>query len=408
MITDVTATRGRADIGVFSSQGAANRIAYVFGHSMFQGGGEFSFFELIKCIDKKKVNPLVFVPEKGEIADCLSGLGMEVSICPFPPLKTMGFGVPIWALLKFIKILRSADIKLIHANGSRVCLYSGIAGRLLNIPMIWHVRETIQDVAAYDNLLARLSSAIICVSNSVKIKRFEKFGHRIINKIHVAYNGVDTQRFTGNPSAGKKMRQKLDIGTCTLFGIVGNIIPLKGQDFFLRGLALARKNRPDLAVKAIFLGRFLDPEYKRLLDRLTVNLNLQGDVIFNGYSDDIATYLAAVDVFALPSQREGCSRAMLEAMSVGLPVIASKISEIQEAVNPGGNAILVNYGDVTQMAAAIIELSENKKLREFMGEANRKRAKAFFSMNSHVDSIQRIYENELIKTCKESNCSNCN
>ena len=402
------AANNAADMGPYGAPEMSKRIACVFNRSGFQGGGEISFFELIKGLDRKKFNPLIIVPGDGEIVQSVAGLGLEVSICPLPPLKTMVLGLPLWSLIRLAGILRSTSINLIHSNGSRACFYSGMAGLLLKIPMIWHVRETIQDIAVYDKLLARLSAAIICVSSSVKVKRFAKFGSRISDKIHVAYNGVDTQRFNRNQNVRERIRRQYGIEESMLFGIVGNLIPLKGHDFFLRSLALAKKLRPDLAVKAIFIGKFLDPEYEGRLRRLMVDLKLEDFVSLTGFAADVPAYLAALDVLALPSRREGCSRSLIEAMSAGLPVVASDISEIEEAVRPKKNAILVKYGDVAQMAAGIIELAENKKLRDDMGRENRKRAREMFSLKTHVDSIQRIYENELMKNGHPKHRASCN
>jgi len=378
------------------------RIAYVFNHPIFLGGGEISFYELIKCLDKNKFDPLIIVPANGEIATKLSRQGMDVSICPFPPLKTMVFGLPLIAVVKLGRILNSKNIHAIHVNGSRACFYCGIAGRCLGTPVLWHVRETIQDKAVYDWFLSRLSTSIICVSKSVQIKRFTKFGRQIYNKIHVVYNGVDTIRFTRDLKQGGKIRRKFELGDNMLFGIVGNVIPRKGYAFFLKGLARAKAINPDLSVKALFFGRFIDSKYKNKLYRLVKDKHLTDDVIFMGYSENISANLSVFDVFVLPSQSEGFSRSLIEAMSTGLPVLATKISEIEEAVSPGKNAILVEYGDVSQMAAAITELAEDKKLREVLGRENRKRAQSVFSMRHHVDSIQRVYENLLMKTDKKN------
>jgi glycosyltransferase involved in cell wall biosynthesis len=126
---------------------------------------------------------------------------------------------------------------------------------------------------------------------------------------------------------------------------------------------------------------------------MTNELKLQHDVIFKGHSDNIPAYLSAFDVFVLPSQREGCSRALLEAMSVGLPIIASNISEIKEVAMHGRNAVFVEYGDISQMAAAILELSEDKSLRERLGDENRGRVTGSFTMQTHVADIQQVYAN---------------
>jgi glycosyltransferase involved in cell wall biosynthesis len=80
-------------------------------------------------------------------------------------------------------------------------------------------------------------------------------------------------------------------------------------------------------------------------------------------------------------------------MSAGLPIIASRISEIEEVAVSDRNAVLVEYGDVSRLAAAILKLSEDEKLRGKMGNENRRRATASFTMQTHAAGIQQVYAN---------------
>ena len=129
-----------------------------------------------------------------------------------------------------------------------------------------------------------------------------------------------------------------------------------------------------------------------MLHQLVIDSDLNGDVIFLDYSERILEILSALDVFVLPSQREGFSRSLLEAMSIGLPVLATKISEIEEAVSDNGNALLVDYNDVEEMAFGIIKLCEDKELRKKMGKSNRNRVIEKFNLESHTKSIETIYQ----------------
>ena len=95
----------------------------------------------------------------------------------------------------------------------------------------------------------------------------------------------------------------------------------------MKALAKAKAHRPDLVAKALLIGRPLDSSFNEMLHQLVIDSDLNGDVIFLDYSERILEILSALDVFVLPSQREGFSRSLLEAMSIGLPVLATKISE---------------------------------------------------------------------------------
>ena len=369
------------------------RIAYIFNHSFFLGGGEISFYQLILRLNKNLFEPVVVVPESGEIERKLNEKEINVFVNPLPPLKRLILTNPIHALLKLAKLLKNSDVDIIHANGSRACFYAGLVGQMLRIPVIWHVRETIKDFFFYDGLLAWLVESIVCASRGVQSKRFGRFGSHIKQKIVVVYNGVDTSEFRINRSYRQKVRKEIGVSeNDILFGAVGNIVPLKGQDFFLKALAKAKAHRPDLVAKALLIGRPLDSFFNEMLHQLVIDSDLNGDAIFLDYSERILEILSALDVFVLPSQREGFSRSLLEAMSIGLPVLATKISEIEEAVSDNGNALLVDYNDVEEMAFGIIKLCEDEELRKNMGKSNRNRVIEKFNLRSHTKSIETIYQ----------------
>lgn len=368
------------------------RIAYIYNHSFFLGGGEISFFELVRSINRKAFEPVIIVPASGEIEEMYSKKNEVVFVSPFPPLKDIITGTPLYAIKKLITILKQRRVDIIHVNGSRACYYSGWAGRMLGIPVVWHVRETQKDIFLYDGLLSLLSNVIICVSKSVRSKRFERFGKITNKKINIVYNGIDTSKFSKSAKDRQYIRDRFFLKEDeVVFGVVGNIIPRKGQDFFLKGLARAKELKPDLSDKALFIGHHLDPSFSKMLNQLVLDLNLKDTVLFRNYSNEITGIYSAIDIFALPSKSEGFSRSLLEAMSMSLPIVASKISEIEEAVVQGENALLVECSDIDQMAAAIIKLSEDEVLKMNMGEKNRKRAVEHFDLQSHVKAIEKIY-----------------
>lgn len=162
----------RAEI---SKKALPKRIALIFNHPFFLGGGEISLFELIKNIDRTRFEPIVIVPRVGQVKNKFRAINIEVYVSPLPSLKSIFNGQPFVALINLLKFARKYNIEIIHANGSRACIYGGLAGRILRIPVIWHVRETIKDLVIYDGLLCFLSKAIICVSENVSKKRFDRF-----------------------------------------------------------------------------------------------------------------------------------------------------------------------------------------------------------------------------------------
>ena len=367
------------------------KVAFAFNHSFFLGGGEISFSELIRALNKSLFEPLVLVPSKGEIEALLEKEKIEVLVTPIPPLKRI-LTPPFSPFPRLLAALRQVQPNLIHANGSRACFYSALAGRILGIPVIWHVRETLKDLFFYDAFLGLASKSIVCVSKSVATKRFGRFGPLLEKKVTVVYNGVDTSRLMRNEQAGDQVRTGLGIRTIdVLFGALGNIIPRKGYEFFLQGLAEAKKLDDQLSPKVLIVGRQLDKKYHAMLLRLISDLHLQDSVFFQDYSENVQALLSAMDVFVLSSKSEGFSRALLEAMSTSLPILATRISEIEEAVADQENALLIDFGDVQSMASAIVNLAKDEALRRRMGEKNRERAVEKFDLKAHASAIEKLY-----------------
>jgi glycosyltransferase involved in cell wall biosynthesis len=389
--------------GISKKAETKKRIAFIFNHSFFLGGGEISLFELIKNLDRARFYPIAIVPKSGQIENKLKVNNIDFYINPFPSIKYIWNGSPLISLIRFIKFLKLKKIKILHANGSRVALYAGIAGRILGIPILWHVRETVQDFYCYDNLIGYLSSKIICVSKSVRKKRFDRFGSCIKNKILVVYNGVDTKILKKNRSVRNRVRNELCVDNQILFGLVGNFVPLKGQNFFLKGFALAIKKMPFLKAKAILIGRPLDKAYYESLISLSNKLGIGNKIIFKYYRPNIQEILSALDVFVLPSTREGFSRSILEAMSCSLPIIATKISEIEEAITDKQNGILVDFMDKEKMAGAIIKLCNNESMRKEIGKGNQLVVDRKFNLFSHAKAVESIYIN-ILKDKAHNDC----
>ena len=373
------------------------KVAFVFNHAFFLGGGEISFSELIRALNKSLFEPLVMVPSQGEIEALFENEKVDVLVTPFPPLKKV-LAPPFSPFGRLIACLKEAKPALIHANGSRVCFYSVLAGRLLGIPVLWHVRETLKDIFFYDAFLGLASKRIVCVSKSVAAKRFGRFGPLLKKKLSVVHNGVDTSRLVRNEHARGEVRTRLAVqSNDVLFGALGNIIPRKGYEFFLQGLSEAKKLNPTISAKVLIVGRRLDTEYYTMLLRLVSDLRLQDSVLFKDYSENVQALLSAMDVFVLSSSSEGFSRALLEAMSSSLPVLATRISEIEEAVADRENALLINFGDMECMASAIVTLAKDEALRKRMGEKNRERAVEKFDLKAHAGAVQNLYTELTIK-----------
>ena len=192
----------------------------------------------------------------------------------------------------------------------------------------------------------------------------------------VVHNGVDVARFqSADPGQAKELRERAGAADRPLILSVGGIEPRKGSDTLVQAIAALKKagRRPVLAV----VGGHSFQDYRPYRDRVLASLpglglRLDHDVVLVGTVPDaeLPAWYAAADVLAFPSTKEGWGLAVLEAMSAGLPVVASDLPVFREYLTAGRDALLVPVDDAAALAAALTEVLDDPEL------AARLRAKA--------------------------------
>ena len=175
----------------------------------------------------------------------------------------------------------------------------------------------------------------------------------------VVHNGVDAARFrSADPDLAAALRQRAGAGDRPLILAVGGIEPRKGSDTLMKAVAGLRKGgrRPVLAV----VGGHSFQDYREYRDRVLASLpglglRLDDDVVLLGTVPDaeLPGWYAAADVLAFPSTKEGWGLAVLEAMSAGLPVVASDLPVFREYLRPGQDALMVPVDNAAALTAAL-------------------------------------------------------
>jgi glycosyltransferase involved in cell wall biosynthesis len=167
-----------------------------------------------------------------------------------------------------------------------------------------------------------------------------------------------------------KLRQQLDIadGTRILLS-VGRLSAEKGHADLIRAFRAFRQQNPKPSVRLILVGE--GPERPHLMS-LRKRFNLDEEVTLVGHQDDIGPYYAIADLFVLPSHSEGSPNVLLEAMSAGIPVIATNAGGIPELATHETDALLVEKKDVDALTAAISRLLEDAELRKRLSSSGRR------------------------------------
>lgn len=186
----------------------------------------------------------------------------------------------------------------------------------------------------------------------------------------VVPNGVDTQRFpTVDPSAADRLRRRIGAGDRFLFLAVGGVEPRKGSTYLFEALAelVGTLDRPPMLA---IVGGHSFQDYAAYRDAALASLpelglELGRDVVLLGTVDDteLAGWYTAADALAFPSIKEGWGLVVLEAMSMGLPVIASDLPVFREYLTGGRNALLPTTADSAALAAAMRRMATDDGLR---------------------------------------------
>lgn len=211
-----------------------------------------------------------------------------------------------------------------------------------------------------------------------------KAGHALnipMQRHRVIYNGVDVACF---PFA---RRTKSEWPTIVQ---IGRFYPEKGHVVALKALDLLRKSYPD--VRLLLIG---DGPLRSVLETHVRQQGLANAVVFAGVREDVSAQLGAADIFWMPSEREGLGMACLEAMASGLPVVATAVGGLQEAVSDGETGFLVPQGDAEALAARTALLLNDPALSHRFGTNGRRRVEKLFSIDFAVARYHESYEDML-------------
>lgn len=235
-----------------------------------------------------------------------------------------------------------------------------------------------------------LSHRILAISDIAGKEIYHQVGFQ--HKINTVYVPVSLELFSSASAEG--IRCELNIhDNDILITSVGHSVAVKGWDIAIKAFVKVYKEVPN--AKLLLVGKKNNIEFYNKICKQIQQSGLEGKVLFTGSRTDIPKILKASDVFILPSRSEGTPAALIEAMAVGLPCIATEIGGIPEVIIDGENGLLFQREDSEELAEKIINVTCNSKLELQlikMAKQNLQR----FSVTNYVDSVFSHYQ-ELLK-----------
>lgn len=205
-------------------------------------------------------------------------------------------------------------------------------------------------------------------------------------KVGVVYNGVDIASWPASKleRSQKRIELRMSAGEL-LFGSIGRLDTQKGHVHLVEAMALLRAK---VNARCAIIG---DGPRRHALELAVSKRAMEKSVLLLGERDDVTAWLSTLDVFVLPSLWEGLPNALLEAMALGLPVVASAVDGIPEVVEHGVTGLLVPPHDPEALAKALSELAADAALRQRLGDAAKKLISEKFTLINMIGEYQKAY-----------------
>ncbi len=277
------------------------------------------------------------------------------------------------------RFLKHSSPAIIHVHDESSALAWGLAARAKRIPLVWQVHQQKPQVWV-DWLLRRLAAHVVFVAANNQ----RRFDGAVLPPSSVVHNGVDLSQFF--PRAGRDAEKSVTVG------FISNLVDRKRPDWLVR--AAGRLVREGIDLKVVLAGNDFSGGAKAAeLAELARQEGLAGRYDYLGPRSDVPEILRTLDILVLASERdkEAFPRIVVEAMASGVPVLATMVAGVPEAVTDGETGSLVDPDDFEAFVGALRRLATDPGLRRRYGMAAVERSRALFSMEANAAAISDIY-----------------
>jgi glycosyltransferase involved in cell wall biosynthesis len=369
------------------TDGSRLRVLYLI-DKMGTGGAQTHLEALVAGLDPHRFEvELVCLLRGGIHADRLREREIPVTVLG---LSRLYMPSGLLAFLRFIARLRSARTDVLHTYLSAANVFGCAAARAAAVTGVISSRR---DTGFGDGRLMRRALAltnrwahrVVAVSDDIARIVGEREG-LAPPRLVVIPNGIDTDRFTPGE---RRVAVRTALGippAARLVVSVSRLAFIKGIDVLVEAVPAIRAAVPD----AMFLVAGDGSDQEKITRRIEA-LDLRGSLRLLGVHEDVPGLLAAADLFVLPSRSEGQPNAVIEAMAMGLPVVASRVGGVPEVSRHDREALLVEPERPALLAQACVDVLTTPELSKRLGHAGRHRARAEFSLATMLRRYQDMY-----------------
>jgi len=372
-------------------------------HTTVIGGAELYLLKVLKHLNKNKFSPVVIVPDDGCLNQRLKQIGVQTQIVALGPFQRKNPFPHIRSIINLFRQIVRYKPLIVHSFTRPAQYYCAWAAKLTRTANICHFHDIINwdDYTKFSKW--SVSSADIVIAVSLAAKECLLKGNIQEEKIVVINNGIDPEEIS-QPADIKKIRMDFNLKEKGLLvAAVGRIVPEKGFDVFIRAAAEVLKNIPD--VKFIIVGEEqarLGSSYSYLnnLKLLVKELDIESNLSFTGFREDVLSIIKSVDLLVLSSIMDACPTVILEAMALAKPVVASRVGGIPEMVEDNITGVLFSNGNFQELAKHIIGLLSDEEYRLRLGESGKNKVKKSYLIKEKVCRIEECY-NKFLKNMEK-------
>lgn len=362
------------------------------------GGAETIYLELVTRLSPAAWTSTAVVPLTDWLSGALEARGVDPIVLP----SRRAFDV---AYVKGIcDIVRKARVDLIHAHLLSTSVYGSLAGALMRVPLVctFHGQVDVSDserfLPAKFRIIDRRANHVTFVSSALRRDVLSRMSLKRA-RTHVVPNGIDLDAFRSDPSGESRasggFRSELGVGPDeVLIGAVGNVRPSKAYDVLLRSVAKLLQTGRKCRVVVVGQREGVPGLYEGLVT-LQADLGLADAVEFVGFRDDIPRVMRGLDVYVCSSHAEGFSLTTVQAMAMGLPVVATQCGGPEEIVTPGETGTLVPTNSPDALAHALASYIDDASMREATGARARSDAVSRYGVDAMVRGYERVYAEAL-------------
>lgn len=358
--------------------------------SLGRGGAEMLLLSTHQPLERLGVRCeyAYFLPWKDALVGELRDAGGRVHLIP----ARTSVGV-LLAARRLASLVRSGEYDLLHCHLPLAGVAGRIAGRLTGTPVVYtehNLQERYRRPTRWLNARTwRWQEQVVAVSAEVERSILASMGEEV--PVRTVANGVDTNLHAPDPGLRAEARGRLGLDpTDPVIGTVAVFRTQKRLDRWLQAAALLLQTHPALRLLIVGDG----PEKAKVLS-WAQELGIRERLYLPGLQDDVRPYLAAMDIYMLSSDFEGLPVAVLEAMSMEVPVVSTRVGGVPEAVRDGRNGTIVESSEPEALATACARLLDDLATRKQYGVESRRTVQARFSVERMAAELCEVYRDAL-------------